>query len=825
PDQRAIGLAVADLLGSQAGNRPVMVGLDDRQWLDQATAAVLAFGLRRMRLRRLPIAVLLTVRDPEPGQAKAGGDDGDALLDGLEPEKVMRLALPPLPFGAVHRLVKERLGVTLPRPALARIHEAAQGNPYYILELARALGEDAPATGDRFVRLPGSLEAALLERIQREKDDVLRVLEAASAMRAPTPDRLAAALPDLDVSSHLAVAREAGLIEAGHDRITFSHPLLASAVYGSISPEQRRGLHARLIESAADPVERARHRAAATEGPDADVASTLDEAAERELSRGAPAAGGELLELALSRTPLASATTAAERGLRAAEAYLTAGWLDRARPLLERLLASPVPEIIGARAECALASMARSVTEALDLVRRAAARPEITADLRAYLLSQEAAVLFSAGDVSEAIAVGRGAVSALAEAPTAGSARGVATATTIAAIETWTGQVTSGLLEGAIEAARRGGMFLPYLDNPVLVLALRRMYVDDLDVARGLMRDVLEEARALGDDGSVGGCSFHLAELEVRAGDLAAADLAANDALELAEGTGVDVQRGAPLFTAALADAWLGRADRARARAEEGVRVARDGGDWVMETQNRAVLGILDLSLGRQEAARDVLRDLPRDLLRRGVREPSVFPVWPNAIEALARTGDLDEARALLEQFTALADEFGCPWALATATRCAGLVAAADGQLDEAEGLLRGALPMHDLQGNPLERARTLLALGTLLRRVKRRREARAVLAEAEDTFSAAAADLWRRRVQKEAARIAGRQPAGATLSATELQVARLVAAGHTNREVAAALFVTERTVEANLSRIYQKLKLRSRTELARHLARSPNLS
>jgi ATP/maltotriose-dependent transcriptional regulator MalT len=243
--------------------------------------------------------------------------------------------------------------------------------------------------------------------------------------------------------------------------------------------------------------------------------------------------------------------------------------------------------------------------------------------------------------------------------------------------------------------------------------------------------------------------------------------------------------------------------------------MARASGDEIFAIQNLAVLGFVEVSVGDYAAAAELLRDLPQRLVERGEREPTTYAVVPNAAEALIQLGDVEAAVEGLEWLERQGAAFDAPTALSQAARCRGLLAASEGDQAGAEGHYERALTEHDRMASPFEKGRTLLAYGTLARRAKQKRAARERLEEALGIFDQLAAAVWAERTRSELARIGGRRPAGQELTPTELQVARLVAEGRSNKEVAAALVVSPRTVEDHLSRIYQKLGVRSRTQLA----------
>ena len=275
PDVRAIGLALLDVLRALAARGPVLLALDDVQWLDVSSAAVMSVALRR--LGDEPVAVLGTMRT----------EAGAVVPEALAGMPLERLTLEPLDLAAVHRLLRDRLGLELPRPQLARIHRAAGGNPYFGLELARDGGE----------HVPDSLHEVLGHRLDRLPPDVLALLLDAAALATPTVQLV-------DGHAALAVAVDEGIVRLDGDQIRFAHPLLASLVYDRALPWDRRAAHARLAGLVTDLEERARHLSlAAGDEVHAGLAAQLEHAGRRAANRGAPAAAAELLELAVRHSP------------------------------------------------------------------------------------------------------------------------------------------------------------------------------------------------------------------------------------------------------------------------------------------------------------------------------------------------------------------------------------------------------------------------------------------------------------------------------------------------------------------------------------------
>jgi DNA-binding CsgD family transcriptional regulator len=804
PGHRAMGLGFAGVLRTLAAERPVLIAIDDVQWLDGESMAVLSFTLRR--LPRVAVGVILTLR---------GMSEGD------DPLEVGRLAdwqydvmdLGPLSLGAMHALVRNVMGMRLSRPAIRRVHELSRGNPYHARELARIMADAPPSRNPWELPLPLDLRATLASRLARLRPSSRAVLAAAALCSRPTLDVLRAAVGSR-AAAELQAAVVQGIVELDGDAISFTHPLLASVLLDELDDGRRRILHRRLAAVIGDDAERAGHLGLAAKRPSMPVVGALESAARREAARGAPAAAAGLLELAASLVTKGNRQQGQTDLLEAARLYSMAGAIESARRIAAAVLAErPLPDL-ASEGRLILAELKPHPTATLRAAERVLADTSASPTARSKAAELASVARFVTGDVRGALELSR---EALRFAGQSSDPRAIAVAGAwLALLETWSGSSRPGLLAKALEAAAESRTYLSYLEDPRAVRGLQRMYLDEVEEARRDLVAVLAAARARGDDNAASGVLLHLAELECRTGDFATALTRAQESVDLSDQIGSEQGRGAGLYALALALTHLGRVDEARAAIDEGIEVVTRLSDWVFAMQLRSVRGFLELSLGNLENAAAELRELPRALLAHGIREPSVFPVWPNAIEALLGTGELDDADDLVAAYAALADEFHCPWAIASAARSAGLLAASRGDLVAAEADLTRALIAHERVRSRFERARTELALGSVLRRAKRRREARDVLVQAEAAFRGMGAQLWATRTTAEAARIGGRRPGGPGMSATEEQVARLVAAGHTNREVAAALFVTERTVESNLSNIYAKLGVRSRTELTR---------
>jgi DNA-binding CsgD family transcriptional regulator len=363
------------------------------------------------------------------------------------------------------------------------------------------------------------------------------------------------------------------------------------------------------------------------------------------------------------------------------------------------------------------------------------------------------------------------------------------------------------------------GGALEFHESPRVTLARRLMCQSEFERARALLTASEAEATAWGDEGTRGNVLFHLFQVEWFTGRWESAGSHVQAALELADQLGDRQYRGTARYAEALLSAHLGELADARAAAREAMSISHAISDVLFGLQSTTVLGFIELSLGDFEAADRHLRPLPAWLVSHGWDEPTDF-AWANAIEALVGIGELAVARCYLALYEDRAVRAASPWALATAARCHGLVATAEGDARSGLGALERALSEHDRMCCPFERGRTLLVLGLIRRRARDKRGSRDALEEALATFDGLGAGQWAQRARSELARISGRRPSAGGLTATEARVAALAARGLANKEIAAALSISLHTVEAHLSRTYRKLGIRSRASLAARLPR-----
>ncbi len=817
PDERAVSRAVLDILRLLAAAAPVIVAVDDAQWLDGPSARVIGFAARR--LATAPIGMLVSLRTETEGSAAPLG------LDRWLPEsRLHRAALGPLSLAAIHQLVRRRLGPALPRHTLVRLYGASAGNPFFALEMARAvLRLKGPLPPDQPLPVPDTLGGLIRDRLSLLPDGAQRALLYAAALSHPTVELVRAAAGSVAAARGLQTARQAGIVDLAGQRVQFSHPLLASVLYSGASPEQRRRLHRRLAGVVSDPEERARHLALGAAGPDAQVAAMLDEAAKQACARGAPGAAAALSEQARLLTPDAATGEARRRTIGAADYYFRAGNMARARELLEDLVG-----VLGPGVDRAVALFRLGVIHyhedswptAEDLFHRALREGGRDAALRAEVERELAFARQVAGDIRGAAGHARAAVAAAGQ-----SGDPVLLAHSLSRqvpFDFFLGRgIRADLLERAAGLMASAGAE-PGVGNPMLDVGVVwggvLLWSDDFAGARAKLGERLQHAMDLNDQSSLPFILYELSELECWAGDWHLARRYADDACRIAMDSEQDAVLAAALYARALVRTHLGQIESARADAEEALALAERSRNAPVTLMARSVLGLIALSLGDFEQTHAHLAPVAEAMSVMEVAEPGVVRFWANEIEALIALGELDKAAATAGQLEERGRALDRPWARATGARCRGLLQAARGDLGSADRALEQALDEHQRLHMPFELARTLLARGTIRRRAKQKRLARESLDEALEIFEGLGAPLWAGKASAEARRIGLRPPAPSGLTSSEERVAELVAAGHTNREVAGALFISVKTVDSNLSRIYRKLGVRSRTELARKL-------
>jgi ATP/maltotriose-dependent transcriptional regulator MalT len=811
PTQLAVSLAFRGALELVAGTGPVLLAIDDAHWLDGPSSETLDFAVRRTGAQ--PIGVLVTTRGeksvPQTRMEQALSEHG-----------VRRLTLPPLEADELDVLLRSRLDLEVPRPYLARLHRASGGNPYYALEIGLALQQAGGLPGlDESLPIPDTMADLLRARLEAVPTEVRDLLLVVAALSEPTVSVVRRAMERDDVERWLAEAVEAGLVEVDPDRIRFTHPLLGSVLFEGSPRAVRRSLHRRLAEVVEDPEERAGHLALGAEGPDAAVAAELEEAAGAVRRRGASSAAAELCEQARRLTPAGQEEDHRRRTFRAAEYHLDAGATQRSRALLEDLVAD-LPAGPDRAAALQRLGWVRyhedSWTAAARLFEQALAEAGGNTHLEAAISLDRCLASLLSGDLRGAQAHSE---TAMAQAERLGDPALTAQAMAMTgSVGFLMGNgVAAELMQRAVEM-ETWGRPRPTLEQPSVALGVLLKWADDLDGARMLLEGAYRRAEEEGNDRSLPFLLFHLAELECWAGRWPLAARHADEGYRVAVQSGQEAGSAFSLYAKALVDAHRGLLDRAGDDAEEGLSLADAAGAEPARILLLSVLGFIAVSAGDFNEASHRLGPLVEAALSVGVFEPGVLRYLGDGIEALVAVEDLETASALTERLEERGAELDRGWALAVGARCRGLIRSARGDQSGAIEALEAAVRHHGRLSQPFELARTLLVQGVVLRRERRKRSARESLERALEAFESLGAPLWADRARAELGRIGGRAPSSLELTPTEERVAELVAGGATNQEVASALFLSLKTVEWNLSRIYRKLGVRSRTEMARWL-------
>ncbi|MFN8223493.1 MAG: AAA family ATPase [Gaiellales bacterium] len=809
-DARAVAVAVRELLAHLASRRPVLLVVDDLQWLDAPSAELIEFTFRRAA--GLQLGLVASTRQARGAPLRP--DLGRLVEDTAEVE------LGPLSLAGLFRLLAVRGGLELPRPQLIRLHEACGGNPLHALIVARELREGRlRVVPGEPVPLPDSLLALVGARLSRLAPDAREVLATAAALSRPAVDVLEAVFDRQVVDTALEAAAAAGIADLDHHLVRFAHPLFGAASYSSFEAHVRRRIHRRLAVAVDDPEEQARHLALGSTRRDSAAAAALERAAERAANRGSPTTSAELIDLALELTPTPDKAAATARTIRAVQLHVVAGDTSRARSLGVELHAALPPGPERARVALALAPALEDDLERMtSLVGRALEEPGLDERDRARLLGQLAEVLFRRGQAHDALEpVRRGLVYARAT----GDLRTILPLVAhLATVEFWSGAETpdpqldregKGPLRDWVDAEREADLGLPAADSPRVVLGTRLVHLGAMTESWSLLDEALADAIAHGDERSHARVLWQLAQHADYAGDWRRAEELVAEASELEAQLGVE--SGAVFFARAGLAATAGRVEEAERLVAEGVTRMRAAGDAPHELLLTGVLGFLRFSQGDAAAAVVVLLPIVQRALE--LSEPRINRYWPDTIEALAAIGDFGEAERIWGLYAAEAERLHMPRSLARVAHCRGVLSSAQGRSDEALGAFAAALSIHARCPNVFEHGRTLLALGVARRRARRRASAREAIEGAIAIFDELPAPLWAARARAELARTGVRRRAGEGLTETELAVAELAATGLTNREIGLKAHLSPKSVEDVLRRVYRQLGVRNKTELA----------
>jgi DNA-binding CsgD family transcriptional regulator len=798
-DRFLVALAVLSLLAEAAERRPVLCVVDDAHWLDEASANALVFVARRLEAEG--VVVLFAARDGDPRRFGAVG-------------------LPELEIGgldgvAVAALLAERAAVPVAPQVRDRLLERTGGNPLALVELPSVLTSDQLSGVQPLpLRLPltDGVEHAFLERVRRLPVDAQALLLIAAAEDTGRQATVTAAAATLGAGgAALDAAEAAGLVRVRAGAIAFRHPLVRSAVYQGATSSQRRQAHRALAGAAdreGDADRRAWHLAAAAVEPDQRVVRELDAAAERALGRGGFEAASSALERAATLTADPGArgrrlVAAAEHAWAAGQLGRTAGLLEAVRPLAtEPLLRADVGRLRG-WFELSVGSVAAAqpilVQAALD------AAPVDPGRARRILAGAAEAAWLEA-DRNAGADLSRAA----ARLGPADSAHDRYFADLTAGFLAYLEGDTAVAVRRLTDAIGLAGR----LDDPDLLslAAHHAFYVGDDDAAYQLNVRVAAAARAGGKAAELLFTLARVAQAELLSGRWTAAAASAGEAVRLATETGQPGLSALPLAWLTLLAALRGDEDGFWSRIAETEQVAATHPLGVFQSP---VQDLLQWARAVQKAAS--ARPASAATLLGELRHPVVTNMAAlDGVEAAVHADRRNTALEQLGPLDAFAAHTGAAWAQARAAHAHGLLS--DGHV--AEERFQEALDRHRRARRPFERARAELAYGELLRRARRRVDARSHLEAALDTFESLGAAPWAERARQElrASGQATRRRDPSTLwqlTPQELQVARFVAQGLPTREVAAQLFLSPRTVEFHLRNVFAKLGISSRSQLA----------
>jgi DNA-binding CsgD family transcriptional regulator len=815
-DRFAVYAGALSLLSAAAEQQPLLICVDDAQWIDVESAQALAFCARRIYAERIMLVLIAREGESLPFPTSA-----------FEP-----LAIAGLDVDAAREIVRTVSGARITSLVASELHAATGGNPLALIESTSVLSAaqlEGRAAIEGPLAMGAEIERLFWRRIAKQPAHVRNALLIAAASLTGDLHEIIRALASLELGIEpLEIAEQGGLVRIDESRVVFSHPLLRAVVYSTGPAAERRAAHRALADSVAGPDGRqhhAWHRAAAAAGPDESVAVELEQVAAEFVERTgfATAATALLRAAALSESDQARG----QRLLAAARAAFLAGMLEQARAT-SRQAAGYLqdPRLL---ADCArlggeVEIYSGNVLEAHRLLSEAAERvAPYDVAREAELLTDAALPLFNAGQIDKAYEVARRAHERAAQV---GGETEVIARVLLGGALILRGESRAGYkmaLDGIDLAVREPIRVGTHLMHGGLL----SIWVEDYTRARSVCSRLVS---ALRDASALTPLPYALAamsELDFRTGQFAAALAGATEAVSLAieiDQLGVAAYS---LVSLARVEAALGRERHSLEHTQRALELSAQARSDAVLTYAGATLGLLELGLTRPDRALEHLAPLTEQKRRAGVVEPNAVQWQPDLVEAHIRMGQLQAAEAALAQLEREARKTGGIWAQAAAERYRGLLATDD----LFDSHFAKAISLHERTSTPFERARTELCYGERLRRSGERRRAREQLGNARLTFQQLGATPWGAHAEIElvATGATRTQPEHERsgllpqelLTARELQVALTIVDGKTNKEAAAALFLSPKTIEFHLGQIYRKLGVNSRTQLARTMRES----
>ena len=782
----------------------LVVAVDDEQWLDEDSRRLLEVAA--VRLAAAPVRWLVSVRSADASSGLA------QVLDHELSHHATWVKLADLDEAMLSELIMSRMPGQWSPGVLRQVISLAAGNPYAALEIARETVASGEQDGNA-ARVPASLTAAIRRRLERLDPATLAVVQAGALIAAPTRALLSTVMGE-PAGKAVKSALEAGILQAAppDPLLRFSHPLLREAADRMLTGPRRRELQRIIGGAVGDPHEAAWHLARGAEEADEDLAQRLELAARDAGVRGMRARAVELARAAVEFTPDQDGPASWRRRLMWLSFLTYAGEFAQARRQGEKWV-TQVPAPLRGRLTMLRSRVEPDVEQLCQLLVTAVDDLAGHDPLRAAFAYAEASVVlgFQLGRLAAARDFAAAAVPYARAAGYPPLLRGVLAADGLLAV--LAGETGAGdQLRAAVRLPGFEDSPVPF-GSPETALACWHLWRGETGPARELMHTVRSLAARIGAGEGVFQSDIVLAAVEWRAGKWAEAAVhaAAATRWNRESGRGRNGQLG---YVQSLVKAGYGAVADARTIAADGLRAAEAQRDWAFAALCRWVLGQVELSLDDPVAALRWLDPISDMLQAWGIGEPGCHSFTPDLIEAWAATGQLAAATERLCWLQDAARRLDHPWARITAGRAAAVVRLAERDPAGAVAAVAGVVPEARERRLPFELGRCLLVLGTAQRKARQRREAAASLDEAIATFRGLGAARWQDLAVAQRARLTAGQDD--ELTPTERRVAELVANGHSNPEIAASLFISVKTVEANLTRIYRKLGIRGRVELAR---------
>jgi DNA-binding CsgD family transcriptional regulator len=808
PDQRAVAAATLECLRRLSVNASILLAIDDVQWLDPSTANVLGYALRRMG--SADVRVIATRRLVSSAPAP--------LDDSAEPFRMIRVEridLDPLTATQLGQLVRARTELQLSRSRANELHAGSEGNPLFALEIARLVALDGLPEAGQPLPVPADFERLVHDRLASISPPARTLLVALSLATTLTPELVDKIRASLDIEADAwSEALDADVVVAAPG-IAFAHPMFRTVISASTESSVVAEIHRTLAGIVANPEERARHLALSAVEPDATAADIVSEASTAARARGAPEAAAQLARLAIDLTPTFLPEVRHTRLLDLADHLFASGDTPAATVLLESWRSDAPRGPIRAQVCLALGQLhhkGESFAKAGEAHSDGLLEPGLPAGLASDLHRELAYAQMFQGDMPSAREHSRlGTYFGTRD----GSPTRVLSDSVLTAAIQFIGGGGLSEQDRSRLAASPVADHLETIRHPRFMAALADSLSGDFTSARTAFAAMSADAISTGDEGSVPMLLSQLAIAEFGLGAIVDSEAHLTDALVSAEEMGQTVRE-------ALVKSLLGRIlslrgefDQADALGQRGLELATAAGSLTGMMDAYAVLGWLASCRDDVVVAADTYEPLSMLLLSRGELDPGIARWVPDGAEALARAGRYEAASKLLDPYQTAAERLERDGARAASLRARAVIAQTQGEREVALALLAEARDLHEHTAEAFETARTQLAQGTVLRRTRAKRSARDALETARAGFENVGATWWRARADEELEGIGARTESAGDLSPTEDRVARLASDGQSNKEIAAALLMSPKTVESHLSRVYRKLEVRGRTELA----------